>query len=67
MSASLLLWKFIGKVCLHSIDDLICLLEIIIRWDLSISHVIKINIIIADEEIIAPVDDTIFHIEYVSG
>jgi len=64
---SLLLWYPKDRVCSHSIDDGICLLQIIAGCEDSASHKIKMNINSATKEIIAPIEDKVFHVEYVSG
>jgi hypothetical protein len=54
-------------VSLHSIDDGICLLAIILRCAANASQIIKINIRRATNEIIAPSDETTFHLVSASG
>jgi hypothetical protein len=54
-------------VSLHSIDDGICDVAIILRCADSASQIIKINIRRATNEIIAPNDDTTFHLVSASG
>lgn len=64
---SLRLWKSSGKMSLHSIDDGICCLEIIVRWLAKASQVIKINISNAVNERSEPIDEITFHFMNASG
>jgi len=61
------LWKSRGKISFHSIDEGMCWLEIIGRWDANASQIIKININSAKNESNDPMDDTIFHFVKASG
>jgi len=63
----LCLWYLSGSVCSHSIDDGMWFLQITARCLDRASHRIKINIRRAVKETIAPIEDTTFHVEYVSG
>jgi hypothetical protein len=62
-----MLWKSRGRLSLHSIEDGMCGLAIMDRCDANASQIITINISKAANEIVAPNDETTFHLVNASG
>jgi len=62
-----MLWKSNGRVSLHSIDDGMWILAIILRWAAKASQITKMNIINAVSDTIAPIDEITFYFINASG
>lgn len=60
-------WKNGGDSSFHSTSVGRLSLEIILRWEDSVSHRMKINIISAMNDIKDPVEEIMFHFVYESG
>jgi hypothetical protein len=56
-----------GRFCIHSIEFLVCVGNRICRFVVILSHMMKMNIRTLTNEIVEPIDDTIFNVVYASG
>lgn len=51
-----------GRFCSHSIEFLVCVGKRICRFVLILSHTMKMNIRTLTNEVVAPTEETIFHV-----
>lgn len=63
----LVLWKSSGRISCHSSEVGIWDGEITLRWDVRASQRIKMKRIKDKKESIDPIEEMIFHLEYISG
>jgi hypothetical protein len=56
-----------GKFCNHSIEFLVWVGNRICRFVSILSQMMKMNINTLTNEIVDPIDDTMFHVVYASG
>jgi hypothetical protein len=51
-----------GRACIHSIEFLVCVGNRICRFVLILSQTIKMNMRTLTNEVVAPMEETMFHV-----